>query len=319
MGIMDIGVFIAAEPHLRGPAEDLHEMIDLAQAVEELGYRSLYTASRHFSPGYAAVPSPLVLFAAVAERTSTLEFGTSVVTLPLENPHRLAEDFATLDAISGGRAILGVGSGDDPPAFEAMAMVEYDERAGRLSSMIEGFLNIVNGGDAGAGMKLYPPIDHALDKVALGAQSARGAAWAASLGIGLQQGRSEPNSWDPTVSQVRAAEAYRTVHPKGRISTARNAWIGSPDDPELWEGIRRHDEFLTARGRAGLPQDPKEALRKMNIRCGSPEGLALELRGAVASIKPDELLITPDPGGLEASDRLKRLTALAEAFGIGGG
>jgi alkanesulfonate monooxygenase SsuD/methylene tetrahydromethanopterin reductase-like flavin-dependent oxidoreductase (luciferase family) len=317
MGIMDIGVFIAAEPHNRGPAEDLHEMIDLAQAIEELGYRSLFTASRHFSSGYAAVPSPLVLFAAVAERTRTLEFGPSVVTLPLENIHRLAEDFAVLDAISGGRAVLGVGSGDDPPAFAAMG-VEFDERAGMLSQTIERFLDILQGGDAGAGMTLYPPIENALDKVALGAQSARGAAWAASLGIGLQQGRSEPNSWDPTVSQVRAAEAYRAVHPTGRISTARNAWVGTADDPELWEGIRRHDEFLKSRGLSGMPEDPKEALRKLNVRIGTPEGLAIDLKGCVASIKPDELLITPDPGGLEASDRLKRLTALAEAFGLGG-
>jgi alkanesulfonate monooxygenase SsuD/methylene tetrahydromethanopterin reductase-like flavin-dependent oxidoreductase (luciferase family) len=317
MGIMDIGVFIAAEPHNRGPAEDLHEMIDLAQAIEELGYRSLFTASRHFSSGYAAVPSPLVLFAAVAERTTTLEFGPSVVTLPLENIHRLAEDFAVLDAISGGRAVLGVGSGDDPPAFAAMG-VEFDERAGMLSQTIEKFLDILQGGDAGAGMTLYPPIENALDKVALGAQSARGAAWAASLGIGLQQGRSEPNSWDPTVSQVRAAEAYRAVHPSGRISTARNAWVGTVDDPELWEGIRRHDEFLKSRGLSGMPEDPKEALRKLNVRTGTPEGLAIDLKGCVASIKPDELLITPDPGGLEASDRLKRLTALAEAFGLGG-
>jgi alkanesulfonate monooxygenase SsuD/methylene tetrahydromethanopterin reductase-like flavin-dependent oxidoreductase (luciferase family) len=316
MKIMDIGVFLAAEPHDRGPAEDLHEMIDLAQAVEELGYRSLYTASRHFSSGYAAVPSPLVLFAAVAERTKTLEFGPSVVTLPLENIHRLAEDFATLDAISGGRAILGLGSGDDPPAFEAMG-VNFDERAGMLSQTIGKFLDILQGGDLGAGMTLYPPIEHPLDKVALGAQSARGAAWAASLGIGLQQGRSEPKSWDPTVSQVRAAEAYRRVHPTGRISTARNAWIGSPDDPELWEGIRRHDAFLKSRGLPGMPDDPKEALRKLNVRTGTPEGLAAELRAYVSDINPDELLITPDPGGLEASDRLKRLTALAEAFGLG--
>lgn len=316
MGIMDIGVFIAAEPHTRGPAEDLHEMIDLAQAVEELGYRSLFTASRHFSSGYAAVPSPLVLFAAVAERTKTLEFGPSVVTLPLENIRRLAEDFAVLDAISGGRAVLGVGSGDDPPAFEAMG-VEFDERAGMLSQNIGRFLEILQGGDAGGGMTLYPPIQKPLDKVALGAQSARGAAWAASLGIGLQQGRSEPNSWDPTVSQVRAAEAYRAVHPTGRISTARNAWVGTADDPELWEGIRRYDKFLKSRGLPGVPEDPKEALRKMNIRFGTPEGLAIDLKGCVASIKPDELLITPDPGGLEASDRLKRLTALAEAFGLG--
>ena len=312
---MDIGVFVAAEPHERGPAEDLLEFVDLAQAVEELGYRSLWTASRHFSQGYAAIPSPLVLFAAVAERTRTLEFGPSVVTLPLENLHRLAEDFAVLDAISGGRARLGVGSGDDPPAFEAMG-VPFDERAGIMSKQLPVLLDMLQDGEVRAGLKLYPPIENALDKVALGAQSARGAAWAASLGIGLLQGRSEPNSWEPTVSQTRAAKAYRAVHPNGRIVTARNAWVGSLDDPEILDGVRRHREFQKSRGRAGVPEDDQEAIRKLNIQAGMPEVLAAELRARAAPIAPDELVITPDPGGLEASDRLKRLTALAEAFGL---
>ena len=312
---MDIGVFVAAEPHERGPAEDLQEFVDLAQAVEELGYKSLWTASRHFSPGYAAIPSPLVVFAAVAERTSTLVFGPSVVTLPLENPYRVAEDFAVLDALSGGRARLGVGSGDDPPAFEAMG-VPFDERAGLLSSQLPLLLEILQGGDAGAGMTLYPAVADALDKVALGAQSARGAAWAASMGIGLLQGRSEPNSWDPTMSQGRAAEAYRAVHPGGRVVTARNAWVGNLQDPELLDGIRRYDEFMKSRGRPGMPEDTDEAIRKMNISAGPADRLARELAASVASIAPDELVVTVDPGGLEASDRLKRLTALAEAFGL---
>lgn len=316
MNPMDIGVFLAAEPHERGPAEDLREFIDLAQAVEELGYSSLWTASRHFSSGYAAIPSPLVIFAAVAERTRTLVFGPSVVTLPLENLHRLAEDFAVLDAISGGRARLGLGSGDDPIGFEAMG-VPFDDRAGILSAQLPRLLDMLQGGDVGAGLTLYPPIESALDKVALGAQSARGAAWAASMGIGLLQGRSEPNSWDPTISQTRAAEAYRAVHPGGRIVTARNAWVGTLNDPELLEGIRRHDEFLKSRKRSGMPEDLNEAIRKLNIQAGPADVLARDLRATVASIAPDELVITPDAGGLEAGDRIKRLTALAEAFGLG--
>lgn len=316
MGIMHIGVFVASEPHERGAVEDLVEFIDLAQAVEELGYHSLWTASRHFSPGYASIPSPLVIFAAVAERTTTLEFGPSVVTLPLESVHRVAEDFAVLDAISGGRARLGVGSGDDPPAFEAMG-VDFDDRAGSLSRQLPRLLEILQGGDAGAGLTLYPPVENALDKVALGAQSARGAAWAASMRIGLLQGRSEPKSWDPTFSQARAAEAYRKVHPGGRVVTARNAWVGSLEDPELHEGIRRYDAFMKSRGRPGMPDDPKEALRKLNVLAGTAESLARELPATVAPIAPDELLITPDAGGLEASDRLKRLVTLAEAFGLG--
>lgn len=310
---MDIGIFLAMEPHLRAPSEDYAELLDLAQQCEELGYRSIWLASRHFSPAYAADPSPLMNLAAVAARTSRLELGTSVISLPLENGFRLAEDFATLDAISGARGRLGLGSGDDKPAFDAFG-VAYDERAGMMSTILPGFLGMLEGKDLG-GVKLYPEIEHPLSKVAMGAQSARGAAWAASMGIGLLQGRAEPNSLDPTVSQVRAAEAYRKVLPQGRVVTARNLWIGTPDDPELLEALERYDAYLTGRGKEKLPTDRKAAIAKLNILTGAdPHSLAGEMKARVSSIAPDELLITVDPGGMEASERQKRLTKLAEAF-----
>lgn len=313
---MDVGVFLAMEPHERTPQEDYAEVIELAQQCEELGYSSLWLASRHFSPHYAALPSPLVLLAAAAARTRRIKLGTCVVSLPLEKVERIAEDFATLDAISSGRGRLGVGSGDDPPSFKALG-VEFDERAGMNSKLLPRLLDVLNGAELDGGVSLYPSVAGGPSKVALGAQSARGASWAASQGVGLLQGRAEPNSLDPTVSQVRAAQAYREVNPGGRVVTARNAWVGTLEDAELLEGLERYDKAMKARGRAGLPDDPKQALAKMNVLAGTPESLAKQLRAIVSDIKPDELILTPDPGGLEASDRMKRLTQLAEAFGLG--
>ena len=314
---MDVGIFLAMEPAGRSPAEDYAEFLDLAQQAEELGYRSVWMATRHFSPAYAADPSPLVLLAAVAARTGKLEFGPSVITLPLENPLRLAEDFATLDAVSNGRARLGLGSGDDPPAFKAMG-VDFDERAGLNTQLLPGLLDVLAGKDLGD-VKLYPEVDNPLSKVAMGAQSARGASWAASMRIGLLQGRAEPKSPDPTVSQTRAAEAYRDVFPEGRVITARNAWIGTPEDPALVEALGRYDAYLKSRGKERLA-DPTAAIRKLNIISNpDPHVLARDLAARVASIKPDELLITVDPGGMEASERSKRLTLMAEAFGLRAG
>lgn len=301
------------EPHERAAEQDYAELIDLAQQCEELGYSSLWLASRHFSPHYAALPSPLVLLAAAAARTSKIKLGTCVVSLPLEKVERIAEDFATLDAISSGRGRLGVGSGDDPPSFKALG-VEFDERAGMLSKLLPHLLEVLDGADLEGNVSLYPQVRDGASKVALGAQSARGASWAASQGVGLLQGRSEPNSLDPTVSQVRAAEAYREANPNGRVVTARSAWVGTLEDAELMEGLERYDKAMKARGRAGLPDDPKQALAKMNVIAGTAESLVKQLRAIVSDIKPDELILTPDPGGLEASDRMKRLTQLAEAF-----
>lgn len=314
---MDIGVFVAMEPHTRSAAEDSAAFIDLAQAAEELGYHSVWITSRHFSPAYAAAPSPLVLFAAAAARTKTILLGTAVVTLPLEDLVRLAEDFATLDGLSGGRGRLGVGSGDDEPAFRAMG-VSFDDRAAMLSDRLPRFLEMLNEGGVG-GARLYPEVSDPLSKVALGAQSKGGAGWAGSLGIGLLQGRAEPKNWDPTDSQAEAARAYREANPPGWICTARNAWIGTLEDPELLEGLRRHDQYLKSRGKQGLPHEAGLAMAKLNIIAGEPGELAERLRGIIASIKPDELAISVDPGGLEASERLHRLALMAKSFGLSGG
>ena len=85
-----------------------------------------------------ALPSPLMVGAAVAARTERIEIGTSVILLPLHHPVKVAEDAATLDVISGGRAKIGVGLGYQPADF-AMFGVDSSERV----SLYEECLDIV--------------------------------------------------------------------------------------------------------------------------------------------------------------------------------
>ena len=92
--------------------------------------------------------------------------------------------------------------------------------------------------------------------------------------------------------------------------TARNAWIGSLDDPELREGIARYDAYLRNRGRDPLPEGLPAAAEKMNILTGDPDELAERLMQNIAAISPDELLITVDPGGLPADEVMKRIELL---------
>jgi alkanesulfonate monooxygenase SsuD/methylene tetrahydromethanopterin reductase-like flavin-dependent oxidoreductase (luciferase family) len=70
-----------------------------------------------------------VFLAAVAERTKRVRLGTAVVTLPLEDPLRVVEDAAVLDALSGGRLELGVGSGSGPETFAAFGSRREDNSA----------------------------------------------------------------------------------------------------------------------------------------------------------------------------------------------
>jgi len=80
-----------------------------AAVAETLGYDSLWLQERIV--GDFIMLEPVTLLSYVAAITSKLRLGTSVILLPLRNPLQLAKAYATLDCMSGGRAVMGVGLG----------------------------------------------------------------------------------------------------------------------------------------------------------------------------------------------------------------
>lgn len=103
----------------RVPFDRLYRsVLDQLVVAEELGIDSVWLTEHHFcDDGYT--PSPLVLAAAIAERTTRLRIGTNLMLLPLYEPIRLAEDSATVSLLSGGRFDLGVGMGYRQLEFDA--------------------------------------------------------------------------------------------------------------------------------------------------------------------------------------------------------
>src|ERR1700733_5472093 len=81
------------------------------------GFGWAWGAQNHFYGGEGGRPAPFVFLAPVAARTSRIRLGPGIVTLPLEEPVRVAEDASVLDLISNGRLELGLGSGGTPSAF----------------------------------------------------------------------------------------------------------------------------------------------------------------------------------------------------------
>ena len=134
---MKFGIYSSIADPPRG--ERLHQRIDevLAEAklAEEAGFDSCFFGEHHQDKD-GFLPSPLIVATAVAAHTSTLNVGTSVILLPLHNPVHLAEDAITLDLVSKGRIILGVGLGYQEADFRAFE-VPVNQRVGRFEEGIE--------------------------------------------------------------------------------------------------------------------------------------------------------------------------------------
>ncbi len=105
-----------------GPA-----LADQAVLAESMGFDAFWLPENHFS-GPAAIPSPLMLLAAVASRTSRIRLGSTSYLLPIRHPILAAEEVAVLDQISGGRVILGLGRGFQDAMFKTFKIPTKDKR-----------------------------------------------------------------------------------------------------------------------------------------------------------------------------------------------
>jgi probable F420-dependent oxidoreductase len=123
--------------------EDAQALVDLAVRAEALGLDSVWVHDHVFNVGHVRERigsrpyyEPLTLLSYVAARTSRVRLGTSVLVLPYHHPVRLAKAAATLDVLSGGRLILGVGVGAIEQEMQAMG-TSFKERGAFSDEAIE--------------------------------------------------------------------------------------------------------------------------------------------------------------------------------------
>lgn len=128
IGVMSLGDHVP-NPHTgirTTQGERLRSIVDSSVAADDMGYAMIALGEHHFND--YIISSPQLLLAAIAERTKNIRLATAVTLLATSDPVRVAEDFATLDQLSGGRAELVVGRGINPETYAAFG--ELDPKQG---------------------------------------------------------------------------------------------------------------------------------------------------------------------------------------------
>ncbi|HEX5326516.1 MAG TPA: LLM class flavin-dependent oxidoreductase [Acetobacteraceae bacterium] len=112
------------------------EAFEQVDAAERWGLDAMWLAELHVAPERSVLAAPLNIASAIATRTTRMKIGIAVQVLPLCHPLRLAEEAATVDHISHGRLIFGVGRSGFPRTYEAYG-VSYAESRERFAEVLE--------------------------------------------------------------------------------------------------------------------------------------------------------------------------------------
>jgi alkanesulfonate monooxygenase SsuD/methylene tetrahydromethanopterin reductase-like flavin-dependent oxidoreductase (luciferase family) len=235
---MQIGFALSGAADPRGWEKRLR----LVEWAEKLGLHSVWLPEGHFVSG--ATASPLVALAAFAARTSRLRLGTTSLLLPIHHPLRIATEVAVLDAISGGRVILGLGRGFRAPVFDGFGVEPHAKR---------------------------DRFDEALDAI-LKAWSGKRFTLAGNHFAGLSEGQPVRATPRP-VQRPHPTLVVAAFGPKGLLQAARRGlpYLASPLESlaTLEENYALHREHLPAGTPAQSPAVP--VMRTVHVSASAAE------------------------------------------------
>jgi alkanesulfonate monooxygenase SsuD/methylene tetrahydromethanopterin reductase-like flavin-dependent oxidoreductase (luciferase family) len=261
---MEFGILFTSHPNVDTepyPHRDVHARVtrEIVRA-DELGFDYAWVAEHHFSNEYGIMPDVFVYAGYLAALTKRIKIGTAVVTLPLANPLRVAENAAFVDILSNGRFALGLGSGYRKYEFDGFG-ADFDGRRDvqeeALPLLMDIFLNKrVDHRGKHFNFKVdgqYELFPHSLQQphppIFLAGATERSIAVAGRMGFGLML-----STWTPFEELARQTAAYRRhleetpqrlrANPaRGNIDIARWTYIAETDAKARSEseaGIMRH-------------------------------------------------------------------------------
>lgn len=260
-----------------------------ARQAERLGFDTVWVAQHHFHSDEGGLPSPFVFLAFLAAQTSRIRLATGVVTLPLENVVRVAEDAIVADLLSGGRLELGLGSGSTPASFAAFG-VDPSDRTRVYDEGVQQLLAALDGQELSHPENhLYPAGGSLLDRVWQATFSSFGGTRAGAPGHGLLLSRTQPRPKDEPDLPLEAlqqpiVDAYLAALPEGvapRILASRTLVVTDTDEDADRYLQAAWERSVTKAGAGGFFVEADNArtwARRTDTHIGTPDQVVASLR-----------------------------------------
>lgn len=182
-------------------------LVQLVRQAEDLGYEAAWLPDHVLPPQpfggvFGGVYEPLLTLSHLAAVTQRIRLGTSVLILPLREPFVAAKQIATLDLLSGGRFILGVGTGWNEPEFHEVG-AEFAARGARTDEILRLIADLTSTGRGPDGGYFEPRLTRPIP-VLVGGHSRRALRRAAAFGTYWQSAGLSPEEFASRVAALRA-------------------------------------------------------------------------------------------------------------------
>ncbi len=280
--------------------------VDLAEA---LSLHSVWLPEMHFQPGVC--PAPLLELAGYAARTQRLRFGTTSLLLPLHPPEEIAAEIATLDQISGGRLLIGLGRGFQRPMLEAFGVPPAEKRD-RFDEALDRILDLWREHNAREARTPLQTTQRPHPPLAVAAFGPKGLAQAARRGLPYLASPVE------TFDQIAANQARHREglpDPKSEVLKLALRTVFVHEDTAVLDAARSALEREMAGRRKGMPKAVHEALdAPLEDRAvvGTPDEVRARLTRIQSRLDLDLLVARPQLSQIGREDAERSLRLLAE-------
>ena len=286
-------------------AESNHRWVAFA---EDLGLHSVWLPEMHFQPGVC--PAPLVELAGYAAVTQRLRLGTTSLLLPLHPPEEIAAEIATLDQISGGRLLIGLGRGFQKTMLEAFGVPPAEKRD-RFDDALDRILALWAEHNGRAERSPLQTQQRPHPPLAVAAFGPKGLAQSARRGLPYLASPVE------TFEQIADNQArHRSLLPDpkaGALSLVMRTVFVSDDEAILQTARESLSREMQGR-RKGMPKainDSLEAPLEERMVVGTTAEVTTRLIQEQERLGIDLLVARPQLSGIERSDQELSLTLLA--------